>query len=354
MYTPRNAYEEPGHFYSPVVSIAEAEREKARLWPSEPNPPAGVDFDREAHERFLANEFTRYMKDFDYPEEEPEEGRGWAYYDNNHSYSVLDSRSLFVMLRTYQPKKMVEVGCGHSTRLTADVSRRFLGGSLDLTCIEPYPHDWLRRGIPGVTRFIERRIQDFSAADLGLSAGDFLFIDTSHVAKLGSDVNHLYFEILPNLAPGVIVHIHDIFFPDDYPLGWVQEGRSWNEQYILQAMLMHSQAFKVLFGGRFAYHYLRENVAQACGGTAYDGCSLWLQRTAEGVTGGQQSLLDKYRTKELIGTVCQTGRAKATADSRQRERSRGLTGPLRMPNSTKSWQDWVVRDPGPRRFPSPK
>lgn len=269
-----------GHFYSPVVDVEQAEREQARLWPDAPPLPAGIDFDRPGHERFLAGDFARYIKDYDYPDDPPSDGKA-AFYNNNPQYGVLDSRSLFVMLRALRPRKVVEVGSGYSSLLTADVNRRFLGGAIDFTCIEPYPPAFLRARVPGISRVVEARVQDLGASDFGLGAGDVLFIDSSHVAKLGSDVNHLYFEVLPRLAPGVIVHIHDIFFPDDYPLGWVQEGRSWNEQYVLRALLMDSRRFRVRFAGRYVYRHLAANLERALGGPALDGCSFWIERTAE-------------------------------------------------------------------------
>lgn len=268
-----------GGFYSPVVSIEDAEREQARLWPEEPPLPAGIDFDREGHERFLGGEFARYVRDYDYPDNAPA-GDPSAFYSRNSQFGELDARLLFVMLRSLKPRKMVEIGSGFSSLLTADVNRRFLGGRLDFTCVEPYPPDFLRAPIEGITRVIPMRAQDVDIADFRLESGDVLFIDSSHVAKLGSDVNHLFLEVLPRLAPGVVVHIHDIHFPEDYPLWWVREGRSWNEQYLLQALLMDSRGFRVRFAGRYAYRHLGPQVAQALGGPALNGCSLWIERTA--------------------------------------------------------------------------
>src|SRR5262249_1946304 len=152
-----------------------------------------------------------------------------------------------VLLRYWQPRRLIEIWSGYSTLLSADVNRRFLGGSMQLTCIEPYPREFLRRGIPGVTRLIEKKAQDVELDVFAeLEAGDVLFIDSSHVSKTGSDVNRIYFEIVPRLRPGVHVHVHDIFLPDDYPREWVLgENRSWNEQYLLRALLMYSTRFRV-------------------------------------------------------------------------------------------------------------
>ena len=97
-----------------------------------------------------------------------------------------------------------------------------------------------------------------------LDAGDVLFIDSSHVAKTGSDVNFLMFEVLPRLAAGVHVHLHDIFLPMEYPRRWVQrDNRSWNEQYLLRALLMDSHGFRVDFGCNYAFWKFPQQVVNA-------------------------------------------------------------------------------------------
>jgi hypothetical protein len=112
---------------------------------------------------------------------------------------------------------------------------------------------------------------------------DVLFIDSSHVAKTGSDVNFLYFDVLPRLAKGVNVHVHDIFLPHDYPRHWVvDEKRSWNEQYLLRALLMYSSAFQVVFGCSYAFYAFPTLVQRALAfpdGRAFAGGSFWMRRT---------------------------------------------------------------------------
>jgi hypothetical protein len=293
-----------GHFYSPIIDVAEAEREAARIWPEPPEPPAGIDFRGDWHEEFLGGEFARLVRDYDYPDDLPPGGEVTGFYNNNPQYGLLDARALFVMLRWLRPRKMVEVGSGYTSLLSADVNCRFLGGRMEFTCVEPYPQAFLRRQIPGITRLIEARAQDVSADDLGLCAGDVLFIDTSHVAKLGSDVNHLYFNVLPKLAPGVIVHIHDIPLPCDYPIRWIRQGRCWNEQYVVRALLMDSPAYRVVFASRYAYLAHRDTLARALGGTPLDGCSLWLECTGARLRAdAPHRLLDGVRTRHLAALL---------------------------------------------------
>ncbi len=188
-----------------------------------------------------------------------------------------------MLLREWRPARLIEVGSGFSTLLAADVNRRFLDGTMEITCIEPYPREFLRHDIAGVARLIESKVQDVPLEELSrLRAGDVLFIDSSHVAKTDSDVNFLYFEVLPRLVSGVRIRIHDIFLPEDYKREWViDENRSWNEQYLLRALLMHSTAFRVVFGCNYAHCRFPDQVREALalpGGHAYGGGSFWMER----------------------------------------------------------------------------
>jgi len=271
-----------GHFYSPIVDPADIARREVQIWPAQPHV-LGIDFDDASHRSVLEDWFPRFMPAWDYAEVLAETPDLERFFTQNSQFSWLDCRSLFVILQGLRPHRMIEVGSGFSSLLTADVNRRFLGGSLELTCIEPYPRAFLRKGIEGIDRLIEAKVQDVPLDTFdALQSGDVLFIDSSHVAKTGSDVNFLYFEVLPRLAPGVYVHIHDIFLPHDYLRDWViAENRSWNEQYVLRALLMHSTAFKVFFGCSYAFHRFPELVGRALAhpkGHAFAGGSFWIRR----------------------------------------------------------------------------
>jgi hypothetical protein len=269
-----------GHFYSPVVDPDDIARRRAQIWPAEP-AVRGIDFDDESHTHLLCDVFPGLLQDFDYPEEGNEDASDGRFFVRNSQFSWLDCRALFVLLRHWRPRRMIEVGSGFSTLLAADVNRRFLGGRLVLTCIEPYPRPFLVAGVPGVTELVQERLEltDPSRFET-LEAGDVLFIDSSHVAKTGSDVNTLYFEVLPRLAAGVHVHVHDIFLPDDYPPDWViGENRSWNEQYVVRALLMDSTRYRPVFGCAYAQRRHADLVAAALGrapGRGFGGGSLWI------------------------------------------------------------------------------
>ena len=272
-----------GHFYSPIVDREEVGRRQSTIWPERP-VALGIDFNDESHERILREDFPRFIGDYDYPDELEESADLELFFSNNSQFGWQDSRALFVMLRSLGPRRIVEVGSGFSSLLMADVNRRFFSGGIDITCIEPYPRPFLEKGIPGISRLVKSVVQDVPL-DLfeALEAGDVLFIDSSHVSKTGSDVNYLYFEVLPRLRKGVLIHIHDIFLPAEYLKDWVLgEGRSWNEQYVLRAMLMYSTAFKIVFGCSYAFARFPDLVQQALArpdGAAFAGGSIWLLRT---------------------------------------------------------------------------
>jgi hypothetical protein len=268
-----------GHFYSPVVDPDEIASRRDRIWPDEPLV-RGIDFDDPGHIHLLRDVFPRLLADFDYPEYGSEDAPD-GFFIRNSQFGWLDCRALFALLRHWRPRRMIEVGSGFSTLLAADVNRRYLGGGMTLTCIEPYPRPFLAAGVPGVSELVRERLE---LTDLGrfddLAAGDVVFIDSSHVAKTGSDVNTFYFEVLPRLAEGVRVHIHDIFLPDDYPPDWViGENRSWNEQYVVRALLMDSSRYRPVFGCAYAQRRHPDLVAAALGfppGQGFGGSSLWL------------------------------------------------------------------------------
>jgi len=269
-----------GHFYSPIVDTKEALRDKERIWPNNPGIH-NINFNEEEQLHWLTDILPKHLPTFNYPAKKPIGADRHIFHTDNSQFSGLDALGLHMMLHELRPRHMVEIGSGFSSLLTADINRHHLGSELDFTCIEPYPRAFLSAGAPGITRVIEKQVQDVPMTVFtSLAAGDILFIDSSHVAKTGSDVNHIYFQIIPHLPAGVIIHIHDIFFPSDYPKAWViEEGRSWNEQYLVQALLMYSQGFRVLFGSHYIQTNLTEKLSEILGDKVCGGGSLWLQKT---------------------------------------------------------------------------
>jgi hypothetical protein len=214
------------------------------VWPSAPPATPGIDWRGEEQIALVRDVFARQSR-LQLPDEPT--GSPRDYHAGNPMFSRLDAWMLQAMLRHFRPRRMIEVGCGWSSLLTARVNREYLNGELDFTCIEPYPPDFLQEGIEGTSRVIQSPVQELPLDSfLELDDGDILFIDSSHTAKTGGDVVFLFQEVVPRLAEGVIVHVHDIFLPRDYPPGWVFSGRAWNEQYLVRAFLSFNSAFRVL------------------------------------------------------------------------------------------------------------
>jgi len=232
----------PNHFYQPIPDTRTLKNE---LWDRE-SELAGIDMNIDLQLDLLRNVFPRYSKEYNkFPHQKtniPHE-----FYFNNDMFDGIDALVLYCMVRHFKPKMIIEVGSGYSTFISAKASLR--NRNTKLVCIEPYPNEILKQGFPGLTEFITKKVEDVDLDFFSrLESGDILFIDTSHVIKIGGDVNFLYLEVIPRLKKGVIVHIHDIFFPKEYPKSWVSgEYRFWTEQYILQAFLAFNSAFKILF-----------------------------------------------------------------------------------------------------------
>lgn len=154
-----------------------------------------------------------------------------------------------------------------------------------LIAVEPYPTDFLKKGFPGLSNLISKKVQEIPLSYFeSLEAGDILFIDSSHVLKIGSDVQYLYLELIPRLKKGVIIHCHDIFLPNEYPMKFaIEEHWFWSEQYLLQAFLAFNESFKVLWAGQFMHLHHPELLENSF--SSYDRMSknspgsLWMQKT---------------------------------------------------------------------------
>jgi predicted O-methyltransferase YrrM len=160
---------------------------------------------------------------------------------NNGFFERVDAEVAHSMVRMHKPRRIVEVGSGNSTLLLTAALRRNIaeGYPGELISIEPAPAKYLKGGVPGMSQMIERPVQTVPL-DLfrTLQANDILFIDSSHVVSTDSDVVHECLRILPELAPGVLIHFHDIFTPLDYPKKFVVANLCfWSEQYLLEAFL---------------------------------------------------------------------------------------------------------------------
>jgi hypothetical protein len=187
------------------------------------------------------------------------------------------------MLRKLESRHWIEVGCGFSSAVALDTSERFLDGRTKFTFIDPYPETLRAVARPADLsrhQLVPKIVQDVPLDVYDqLESNDVLFIDSSHVSKVGSDVNHLVFQVLPRLRAGVVVHSHDVCFPFEYPEIWLEEGRAWNEVYLVRAFLQHNSVYRVLLFSSFVarrFHSFLEKKMPLC--LRNPGGSLWLQK----------------------------------------------------------------------------
>ncbi len=267
-----------GHFYSPIPDLDEVEAQADRVFAAD-RDPAGIDL---GLERQLArlDEFAGLCVDLPYPASGPVDGLRYRY--DNPFFASGDGIAYACMLRSIRPDRVIEIGSGWSSALALDIDERFLGSATEMTFIEPFPdrlESLLDRADEDRVRILRQPLADVDPAvfaDLG--AGDILFVDSTHVSKIGSDVNQIVFDILPTLQRGVHVHVHDVFFPFEYPADWVFGGRAWNENYLLRAFLIDNARFRITWFNSLlaAGHY--EDVAARLGHWGINsGGSIWLE-----------------------------------------------------------------------------
>ncbi len=270
----------PGHFYSPIPSLKSVLADSQRLFDKAPRTLPGIPLHDDAQLRLLET-FAALQADIPFG---PERRPGLRYWFDNVPYTYSDGVILYSMLRHLRPRRVVEVGSGFSSALMLDVGERFLDGKVEHTFIEPYPallESLITPADAGHVEIVPERVQDVPLSTFArLKGGDILFIDSSHVSKVGSDVNYLLSEVLPSLAAGVYIHIHDIFYPFEYPKSWIQEGRAWNEAYLVRAFLQFNDSFEMVFWNSFLERCYAERMARALPlGAGSMGASLWLRRT---------------------------------------------------------------------------
>lgn len=268
----------PGHFYSPIVQPTEIgvylDSVASRL------EIPGIDLRLDAQIETLESLRTMSSK---WPSGRHE--RSLRFDPDNDQFGPGDAICYFSMLGMLRPERVVEVGSGWSSALGLDAKQAH-DTNTHFTFIEPYPSR-LMRAIKAEdlssTTIIRAAVQsvDLTVFDQ-LSQNDILFIDSTHVMKAGSDVQFLLGEVLPRLQPGVVVHIHDMFFPFEYPRNWVEQGRNWNELYAVKSFLQFNDRFEVLFWNHHLASVRPAELASALPQTKPNpGGGLWLRTSAQ-------------------------------------------------------------------------
>jgi hypothetical protein len=264
----------PVHFYQP---IPDTQALPETLW-NRPSELVGVNMNDQVQLDLLRNHFPKFRREYDQFPVKPT-GEPGRFHFNNGLFDGTDALVAYCMIRHFQPRLVIEVGSGFSSLVAAEAIAK--NKNTALICIEPFPLDFLRRGFPGLHSLIEKKVEDIDLEFFSqLHSGDILFIDSSHTVKIGGDVNYLFLEVLPRLKPGVIVHVHDIFFPFDYRRDWVMdEFRFWTEQYLLQAFLSFNSEFEVLMAnGYLGHNYMEDLKATFVNSPWWGGGSFWMRR----------------------------------------------------------------------------
>lgn len=266
----------PKHFYSPLP---------------DPELVSRLDFEAEAYPfppgQFSDDKALKFLKTIatyagEIEKHFPIQGLSKSGYTwENFFFRGIDASSLYTFIRTEKPQRVVEIGSGFSTHIALQAIEE--NGFGTITCIEPFPTPKLLE-LSKRVEIIQDKVQNVPLEFFSsLERGDILFIDSAHVSCLGSDVNYELFQILPNLKEGVLVHVHDIFLPFEYPRDWVVDRRwYWNEQYLLYALLRVSNVFEVLLPNVYLLKRHAKAISEALpflGEGALSGCSIWLRKT---------------------------------------------------------------------------
>jgi len=270
----------PGHYYSPLLDIRE-------LGPGDVGLPFD-DADYWEHVDLRPNEQRSYYDDllnrFPFLPFPNRKSEGCRYYTGQDMFVMSDAFTLSGVIRKEKPRKIVEVGSGFSSAVMLDTLEQ-THASAALTFIEPYPdrlYSLLSTRDRSTAEIHINRVQEIPLSVFDeLEAQDILFIDSSHVAKVGSDVTFLFLRVLPRLKPGVIVHVHDIFYPFTYPAEWIREGRAWNESLFLRAFLAGNPKFQTMAFNPYAgYSFPEVFRGRLPAFLSNSGGSIWLKKTS--------------------------------------------------------------------------
>lgn len=208
----------------------------------------GINFNEEGQLKLL--EKLNYQTEFsNFVESEKNKLDANAFKIENGSFESGDAEFLFNIIRYTKPKKIIEVGCGTSTKIiqqALNLNENEQSYKALHVCIEPYERPWLAK-FPNIN-LVRKKVESLDMKLFEeLEDSDLLFIDSSHMVRPQGDVLHDYLTIIPSLKKGVYVHVHDIFTPHDYRESWIKEDvKFWNEQYVLEALLTGNQNLEIV------------------------------------------------------------------------------------------------------------
>jgi len=254
----------PVHYYSPIPATYEIDSSVYnKIFDA-----TGIDWNLDEQCRYLKEIFVKYSGEFIPPP--------------NTGLSLVDTFILYAMVREKKPKKMIEIGSGESTLITLKALERNAKEGYDYSfkAIEPYPNEKLKSIKNDRFQLITKKLQEIPAQNF--DSVDILFIDSSHVCKINSDVNYEILEIIPQLKKGCLVHWHDIAMPGNYRKDWIDHGNMFfNESYVVHAFMLFNNSFKILWASRYMQlkhlNLLRSRFSYL--EDAHHLSSFWIERT---------------------------------------------------------------------------
>lgn len=271
-------YAPPGHYYSP---LPESETIEQLQKVNQSKTICGIDLNEEEQVGLLKS-FSKFYSQLPWNDEN-KCNNNMRYFLNNPFYSYGDGIILYSFINYYKPNRIIEIGSGYSSAAILDTCEMFLKNKTKITFIEPYPNlllDVLLEKDNHEELLVNKKVEDVNISLFKeLQENDILFVDSSHVVKFSSDVLFILTEVLPVLKCGVIIHFHDIFWPFEYPLAWLKEGRAWNEAYFLRSFLMYNDHFKIIYFNDFIgkkYKNLLETYMPLC--LKNHGCGFWIMK----------------------------------------------------------------------------
>jgi GT2 family glycosyltransferase len=273
---------EPGHFYSPLVNPEDPHVDSILRSFDQLELPtqSAISLNSEKMIRLFTHLATRYSELPFVATKTPSLN---FYYENDY-FSYGDAIMLGLITLEFRPRRILEIGSGFSSAAMIDLNEQSFGGSIELNFVDPFPGrllDLLSKDSPYRSRICSCPVQSVpDEVFKRLQRNDILFIDSTHVSKMGSDVNRLVLEVLPLIEPGVLIHLHDVFYPFEYPPSWItDENRSWNEAYLLRAFLEFNEHFEILFFNHFAVRSFRPIIQEQIPLFLKNGGgSIWLRR----------------------------------------------------------------------------
>ena len=246
------------HYYEPQFNFSQLKRGlyKNRSFP-------GIDFNMKKQLKNISNLiYKNELIELNLEKKSP----NYNFNIKNNFFESGDAEIYYQLIRHLKPKNILEIGSGHSTLIALEAIKK--NKSVDkietkITCVEPYENKWLDHLN---IKILRKKIEDLDESYyLALEKNDILFIDSSHIIRPQGDVLKIFFEIVPKLKKGTIVHVHDIFTPKDYPEKWlVEQNKFWNEQYLVEALMMNKDKYEIYLMLNFLKNNAYEELRKIC------------------------------------------------------------------------------------------